>query len=252
MRIASLGSGSKGNGTLIEDGQTSVLVDLGFNLKEAARRLGRLGRRPEDVDAILVTHEHGDHINGVAAFARKYGTRVYMTHGTYNPDRQGLLPALHYVNSHRDFRVGTINVTPVAVPHDAREACQYVFSSGGARVGVLTDLGHVTPWVERCYAECDALLLECNHDVQMLMDGPYPWPLKRRVGGDLGHLNNEQALGLLQRVNLSRLSHLVVSHISEQNNTPEAALSALSPALDAWQGEVRVACQDAGFSWIEL
>lgn len=252
MRISSLGSGSRGNGTLIEDEDTCVLVDLGFTLKEAVRRLSRLGRAPEDVDAILVTHEHADHIHGVAAFARKYKTPVYLTPGTYNPDRMGVLPRMHSVNCHKAFRINSMGVEPVPVPHDAREPCQYILSSGGCKVGVLTDLGHVTPFVEQQYASCDALLLECNHDVQMLMNGPYPWPLKQRVGGSHGHLSNEQAAGLLHKVEVPRLQHLIICHISERNNLPELAIAALQEPTAHWDGDLLLADQDAGFDWLEV
>lgn len=252
MRIASLGSGSRGNGTLIEDGDTCVLIDLGFTLKETKRRLQRLGRTPEDIDAILVTHEHADHINGVPAFARKFNTPVYMTPGTYVPERQGIYPSLHKINCHRNFRIGSIGIEPVPVPHDAREPCQYVLSSGGIKFGVLTDLGHVTPFVEMQYNECDVLLLECNHDPVMLADGPYPYPLKVRVGGMHGHLSNEQAAGLLEKIELGRLQHLVVSHISEKNNLPELASGALYPVLESWSGDLHMADQKLGFDWIEV
>lgn len=252
MRISSLGSGSRGNGTLIEDEDTCILVDLGFTLKETVRRMRRLGRDPEDVDAVLVTHEHADHIHGVAAFARKYGTPVYLTPGTYNPGRMGVLPDLRKVNCHRAFRVGSIGVEPVPVPHDAREPCQYILSSGGCKVGVLTDLGHITPFVEQQYERCDALLLECNHDLQMLMNGPYPWPLKQRVGGIHGHLSNEQAAELLGRLQLSQLQHLIICHISEQNNLPELAIEALRESTHGWDGDLHVAGQEAGFEWISV
>ena len=252
MRIASLGSGSRGNGTLIEDGNTCVLVDLGFTLKEATRRLQRLGRTPDDIDAILVTHEHSDHVNGVAPFARKFGTPVHMTPGTYVQKRQGTYPSLHKINCHRNFRIGSIDIEPVPVPHDAREPCQYVLSSGGIKIGVLTDLGHITPFVETQYNECDALLLECNHDPAMLEQGPYPYPLKVRVGGMHGHLNNEQAAGLLEKIELGRLQHLVASHISEKNNLPELATQALNPVLKDWSGDLHIADQELGFDWIEV
>lgn len=247
-----MGSGSRGNGTLIENEDTCILVDLGFTLKEAVRRLHRLGRNPEDVSAILVTHEHADHIHGVAAFARKYKTAVYMTPGTYNAERMGIVPNLRKVNCHRAFRIQSMGVEPVPVPHDAREPCQYILSSGGRKAGVLTDLGHITPFVEQQYAQCDALLLECNHDVEMLMNGPYPWPLKQRVRGDHGHLNNQQAAGLLEKVELSRLQHLMVCHISEQNNLPELAMEALRGQIDGWDGRLQLADQAEGFDWIEL
>ncbi|MBT3565559.1 MBL fold metallo-hydrolase [Pseudomonadales bacterium] len=255
MQIASLGSGSKGNATLIDDGETCIIIDLGFTLKETVRRLARLGKSPEDIDAILVTHEHADHIQGVSVFGRKYKTPVYLTPGTHNPERMGAVPDLNYINCHRNFSVGSLGVEPVPVPHDAREPCQYVVSSNGFKVGVLTDLGHITPFVEQQYHRCDALLLECNHDMQMLDNGPYPWQLKKRVGGMHGHLNNEQAAQLLLKIDLSKLQHLIISHISEKNNSIELALKAMNSALDplaAFNGNLVVARQDEGFGWLEV
>lgn len=252
MRIASLGSGSKGNATLIEDGETCILVDVGFTLKDTEKRLRRLNRSPEDVSAVLVTHEHADHILGVAPFGRKYGVPVYLTPGTYNRDRMGLMPHMKEINCHRSFRVGSLGVEPVPVPHDAREPCQFLVSSGGVRVGLLTDLGHITPWVQRRYENCDALLLECNHDPRMLVDGPYPWPLKNRVGGSHGHLNNEQAADLLRDIELGRLQHLVISHISGKNNSPDLAVAAVWEAVGNWDGELSVARQDRGLDWIQV
>ncbi len=251
MRFASLGSGSKGNGTLIDDGNTCVLIDLGFTIKETVRRLDRLELTPHDLDAILVTHEHADHIHGVAGFARKFNKPVYLTPGTYQT-KMGQLPALHRINCHQSFQLGTFEVSPVAVPHDAKEPCQYVLASNGKTVGVLTDLGHVTPHVKSAYRDCDALLLECNHDMTMLRDGPYPYQLKVRVGGDYGHLNNGQAAELLDAVNLERLQHLVISHISEQNNQSSLAREAIEPRLNGWGGNLIVASQQEGFSWISL
>ncbi|MBL6690752.1 MAG: MBL fold metallo-hydrolase [Pseudomonadales bacterium] len=252
VRFASLGSGSKGNGTLIDDGNTCLLIDLGFTIKEAVRRLGRLDVSPADIDAILVTHEHADHIHGVAGFARKFSTPVYLTPGTYEAKTMGQLPELRKINCHSTFTVGSFEVTPVAVPHDAKEPCQYVLCSQGVSVGVLTDLGHITPHVQRSYQGCDALLLECNHDPVMLEQGPYPYPLKRRVGGDYGHLNNAQAAELLDVLDLVRLRHLVISHISEQNNQPDLAREAVKPQLSGWQGSLVLANQSEGFDWISL
>ena len=252
MRIASLGSGSRGNGTLVEDENTCILVDLGFTLKETLRRLSRLGRSPWDIDAVIVTHEHGDHINGVAPFARKFSTPVYMTPGTYDSKRQGIIPSLHKINCHRNFRIGGIGIEPVPVPHDAKEPCQFLLSSGGIKVGILTDLGHITPYVELQYKSCDVLLLECNHDPGMLEVGPYPYPLKMRVGGMHGHLSNEQAAKLIEKVDLGRLRHLVITHISEKNNQRELVRKALEPVLRNWTGESCIADQEEGFAWIEV
>lgn len=252
MRIASLGSGSKGNGTLVDNGDTCLLIDLGFTLKESVQRLHRLGIQPEAVSAILVTHEHADHIHGVAPFARKFGTPVYLSPGTYQAKTMGELPSLHPINCHAPFSVGTFDVVPVAVPHDAKEPCQYVLHSNGLTVGILTDLGHITPHVRQNYEQCDALFLECNHDVDMLREGPYPWPLKQRVGGDYGHLNNEQAADLLTSIDLNRLKTLIISHISEQNNQPELALRAVNARLQGWSGELVVADQRAGLIWSSI
>ena len=229
VRFASLGSGSKGNATLIDNGSTCVVIDLGFTIKETVRRLSRLGLMPQDVDAILVTHEHADHIHGVAGFARKFGTPVYLTPGTYQHKKMGELPVLNKINCHSPFEVAN-EIT----------------------VGVLTDLGHITPHVRETYRECDALLLECNHDVVMLQDGPYPYQLKQRVGGDYGHLNNVQAAELLEALNLERLRHLVISHISGKNNLPNLAQDAVQPLLSGWAGSLVVASQEEGFGWISL
>ena len=163
----------------------------------------------------------------------------------------GAFPSLHKINCHRNFRIGGIGIEPVPVPHDAKEPCQFVLSSRGIKVGVLTDLGHVTPYVELQYQSCDALLLECNHDPGMLADGPYPYPLKMRVGGMHGHLSNEQAAKLVEKLDLGRLQHLVISHISEKNNLPELARNALETALRDWSGDTYIADQLEGLTWIE-
>ena len=252
MRIASLGSGSKGNGTLVDNGDTCLLIDLGFTLKESVQRLNRLDIQPEEISAILVTHEHTDHIHGVAPFARKFATPVYLSPGTCQAKSLGELPSLNPINCHAPFRVGSFDVVPVAVPHDAKEPCQYVLQSKGLSVGVLTDLGHITPHVRQNYAQCDALFLECNHDVDMLREGSYPWQLKQRVGGDYGHLNNEQAADLLTSIDLNRLKTLIISHISEQNNQPELALKAVNSRLQGWSGELVVADQGAGLVWSSI
>lgn len=252
MRVASLGSGSKGNSTVIEGREGRLLLDLGFGLKETIRRLARLDLTPIDIDAVVVTHEHADHINGVAPFSRKFNIPAYMTPSTYDPKRMGPLPALKPIQYEQAFSIGSISIEPVVVPHDAREPCQFIFSEGGIRVGVLTDLGHVSSHVRDRYHDCDLLLLECNYDRDMLASGPYPAALKRRVGGDFGHLSNHQAAELVGSLNLARLQNLVISHVSEKNNQPELAKAALTGVLCDWQGALMTASQSDGFGWIEL
>lgn len=251
MRFASLGSGSRGNGTLLENKNTCLLVDCGFTVKETERRMRRLGRSPEDLSAILVTHEHSDHIKGVLPLARKYGVPVFASHGTAQYDTMVSLPGFREVNTHAVFSVGDITVTPVAVPHDAREPCQYVFADGERRLGLLTDLGSITPFVCEQYSRCDALILEFNHDCDLLARGPYPPMLKNRVGGDWGHLSNEQAADLLANVERERLQHIVMAHISEKNNTVALAEAALRQAVASLDAAIS-ADQEAGFDWLTV
>jgi phosphoribosyl 1,2-cyclic phosphodiesterase len=249
MRFASLGSGSKGNATLVQAGETVVMVDCGFSVRETTRRLERFGLTPHQLDAILVTHEHSDHCSGVAALSRKFSIPVYMTHGTQSSGRcDNCFQILNFTFS-QNFNVGALEVEAVAVPHDAKEPSQYRIFCGGKSLGVLTDLGSVTPHVVERYRGCDALILELNHDQEMLRSGAYPHHLKRRVGGDWGHLNNAQAASLLQEIDHNSLRHLVVAHISENNNTRELAEQALIgvlPSLDC----VVWADQASGFDWL--
>ena len=248
LRFASLGSGSKGNGTLVEDGSTCVLIDCGFSIRETERRLRRLNRRPEDLSAILVTHEHSDHIRGVAALARKYRIPVRLTHGTRLAADADVDCGADWIVPHRAFHLGSLSVMPVAVPHDAREPVQFVISSAGLSVGVLTDLGIVTANVIEHYSHCDGLLVEANHDTDMLASGPYPHFLKRRVGSDWGHLNNGQTAGLLSRLESARIQTLVLGHISMKNNRPSLVDEAVRPVTEGIS-HVSYACQDNGFSW---
>lgn len=251
MRFASLGSGSRGNATLVEQGNTLVMIDCGFSVRETERRLQRLGRAPEQLTALLVTHEHSDHINGVAAFARKHRLPVWLSAGTRVAWREEA-DTTHIFNTHTSFAIGELEVRPFPVPHDAREPAQFVFSNGAHTLGVLTDTGSLTPHIEAQLSGCDALLLECNHDRTMLANGIYPPSLKARVGGDFGHLSNEQSALLLQRIDTGRLQHVVAAHISEKNNTMELAQATLCDALGCETHWVAVAEQDAGLDWREV
>lgn len=251
MRFASLGSGSGGNATLVCCGDTRILVDCGFGLRETERRLARLGVSAESITAILVTHEHSDHIKGVGAFARRHRTPVYMTPGTYVSRDYGKIPVLRLIEHYRSFHVGEIGVRPVAVPHDAREPAQYIFTAGKRQLGLLTDLGSITPHVVDAYARCDSLLVEANHDPIMLANGPYPPSLKVRVGGPWGHLSNQQTGDLLARVEKGALQHLVLGHISRKNNSVARAEATLESAVSKIH-KVHYACQDEGFDWLEI
>lgn len=254
MRFASLGSGSEGNALVVQLGASCVLMDCGFSLNETGARLARLGLTADSLSGIVVTHEHGDHIAGVARLARKYSIPVWLTHGTRQAHGKVLadLPDVTEIDPHSSFAVGELQVQPYLVPHDAAEPVQYVFSDGVKRLGVLTDTGSSTKHIEAVLSGCDALVLECNHDVAMLANGNYPLSLKQRVGGRLGHLNNADAAALLARLDNSRLQHIVAAHLSRRNNTPELAVSALSAALNCNEEWVAVATQDEGLAWREI
>lgn len=252
MRFASLGSGSRGNAALVQAGRTCVLVDCGFSVRETVVRLERLGVAPEAIAAILVTHEHNDHVSGVGPFARRFGTPVWMTQGTWTRFTGGELPQVRLFNCHEPFAVGDLAVEPFPVPHDAREPCQFVFGDGAVRLGVLTDVGRATQHIEACLDRCEALLLECNHDPHLLATGPYPPSLQARVAGALGHLSNGQAAALLARIDQARLQHVVAAHLSEKNNRPALAQQALAGALGCGADWIGLASQDEGFGWREI
>ena len=251
IRFASLGSGSRGNATLVEWSSGTLMIDCGFGLKETEQRLERLGKTPACINAILVTHEHSDHVKGVAMFSRRHRIPVYMTPGTWKSRHFGDLPELRLIQAYESFEINGLMVRPVAVPHDAREPSQFVFEHQGRRLGILTDLGSITPHVEDHYQTLDAMVLEANHDPSMLASGPYPPSLKQRVGGSWGHLSNQQAAGFLQRMDCARLQHLVVAHISQQNNRVDLAKAAFEPVASAIQ-QITYACQDQGFDWLSV
>ncbi|HEX5338969.1 MAG TPA: MBL fold metallo-hydrolase [Gallionella sp.] len=254
MRFASLGSGSEGNALLVSACYTHVLMDCGFGLKDTVTRLARLGVSAEQLSGIVVTHEHGDHIGGVARLARKFNLPVWLTHGTLRgqPKAFAGIEQLHEIDPHQAFAIGDLQIQPYPVPHDAAEPVQFVFGNGAKRLGVLTDAGCGTPHIEQMLSGCDALVLECNHDSDMLMNGDYPYSLKQRVAGRFGHLNNRESAAILARLDVSRLQHLIAAHISRKNNMSELAVQALCGALACEERWVGVATQDEGFSWREI
>ena len=256
MRIGSLGSGSKGNATVIQTANSCLLVDCGFNLKQCHLRMDALGIKPELLDGILVTHEHGDHINGVYSLVKQYGISVYMTQGTADGSKFSELGKLrelseiNIIDAETDFNIGDINIRPVVVPHDAREPCQFVLKNKDYSVGILTDVGCITPHIEKQYSDCDVLMLEFNHDLDTLENGPYPEMLKERVGGDYGHLNNSQAAGLLNQLDIERIQHLLIAHISEKNNSIEAVTNCLHTEVSLLDHQkVHFIDQKNGLDW---
>ena len=253
MRFLSLGSGSRGNATLLQSGETLLLIDCGFTRKELQRRLGLVGLACDDIDALLLTHEHSDHMRGSLALSRQHAIPVWATAGTLRCNQWLETSELHQINANSgEFRIGDIRVTPYTVPHDAAEPCQYVFDDSRSRVGILTDAGSVTSHMISQLQQLDALLLEFNHDPHMLRNGPYPVSLQRRVGGDHGHLSNAQSIDLLGRLDHQNWKHLVAAHISEKNNDPALVRSALDSLDASISARFSVLQQDSPSHWFDI
>jgi phosphoribosyl 1,2-cyclic phosphodiesterase len=297
VRFTVLASGSKGNSTVVTGGRTRILVDAGLSCRELFRRMRLAGEKPETLDAIIVTHEHSDHINGLAVTARKLGIPVYFTEGTHRawmrwlmPRRQMTyaqwieqcrkqaaerqaeaesarcepeiesdegdpeteaalpesepvlqtaapakdptwLPAVEYFQAGQPFEIGDIAVSPFTIPHDAADPVGFVFRAEGVRMAVATDLGYVPPNVKAQLRGVDLLLLESNHDLEMLRDGPYPWSVKQRVLSRVGHLSNEAAADFLENHYDGQAAYVILAHLSESNNLPELARVSAERAL---------------------
>ncbi len=299
VRFTVLASGSKGNSTVVSGGRTRILVDCGLSCRELFRRMKLVGEEPETLDAILITHEHSDHVSGVAVTARKLGIPVYFTEGTHRawmrwltprrqmtyaqwleqcrrqaaerqaeaettaeegePDESDLveseeapqqeavsvlpaasattkdptwLPAVEYFRAGEPFEIGDIAVSPFTIPHDAADPVGFVFQAEGVRMASATDLGYISPNVRAQLQGVDLLLLESNHDLEMLRDGPYPWAVKQRVLSRVGHLSNEAAAGFLEDGYDGQAAYVILAHLSESNNLPELARVAAERALN--------------------
>lgn len=286
-----MASGSKGNSTIVASSRTRILVDAGLSCRELFRRMKVAGEDPSSLDAILVTHEHQDHVQGVAVTARKLGIPVYFTDATHrawmrwmtpqkrttyadwleqrrneaaardlaaqsegDPEDEGAtlaiaasaveeeeetvdlpdpcaLPAVEYFRSGSGFCIGDIAVTPFTIPHDAADPCGFVFVAEGIRMAIATDLGYIPSNVHMHLQRCDVLMLESNHDLEMLRDGPYPWSVKQRVLSRVGHLSNDAASSFLQRTYDGHATYVILAHLSESNNLPELARVSAEKAL---------------------
>ncbi|MEX0606472.1 MAG: MBL fold metallo-hydrolase [Halofilum sp. (in: g-proteobacteria)] len=239
LRAASLGSGSSGNSTVVEGADTRLLIDCGFGPRVTERRLRALGVEPDTLDAVVVSHEHEDHLRGLVRFADRYDLPVHATHGTL---RQLAAPPRRAepFYAHHPLHLGGLTLEPFPVVHDATEPCQFVVSDGRRRLGLLTDTGTVTPHILEMLGACDGLLLECNYDMALLRAGPYPYWLQKRISGAWGHLANEQGAALLQAIDAARLQWVLAGHLSERNNSAEAVHDALASALAGYDATVEV------------
>ncbi|MGA2219392.1 MAG: MBL fold metallo-hydrolase [Terracidiphilus sp.] len=330
VRFTVLASGSKGNSTVVTGGRTRILVDAGLSCRELFRRMRLAGEEPESLNAIVVTHEHQDHINGLAVTARKLGIPVYFTEGTHRawmrwltprrqmtyaqwleqcrkqaaerqaeaetvecdaegdaeePDSQAevsdsvmpavgspatasvtkepardpakdptWLPAVEYFEAGQPFEIGDIAISPFTIPHDAADPVGFVFRAEGVRMAVATDLGYIPPNVKAQLKGVDLLLLESNHDLEMLRDGPYPWQVKQRVLSRVGHLSNEAAAGFLEKDYDGQAAYVILGHLSESNNLPELARVTAERALNGraslLANRLLLACQQEPLSAI--
>ena len=253
MRFASLGSGSEGNALIVQVAQTTVMIDCGFGVKETVNRCARLGLAADCIDAIIITHEHSDHVGGAPRFARRFGIPVWLTFGTLSATEsrwEGC--TLRGFDSHDAFLVGDIEVLPFPVPHDAREPAQMTLTDGQRRLGVLTDVGETTPHIEASLSDCDALFLEANHCEDMLYRSSYPPRLKERISGRYGHLSNAASAEILKRVASGRLQRVVAAHLSRENNRAELAKDVFAAALGGTADDIFVATQDEGLGWVTI
>ena len=248
LRFCALASGSRGNALLVEHDETLIMIDCGLPLTVLEARLAVVGRALEDLDAVLITHEHGDHSRGIGPLRRRRAIPLWTTHGTAAAVDE--IDAFESVQLERELTIGSIAVLPFAVPHDAREPCQFVFRASGRRLGVLSDLGHATPAIRSALSGCDALALEFNHDAAMLESGSYPPSVKARVGSRFGHLSNAQAAELLGGLVHGGLQWVMALHLSERNNSPSHVRGAAAPVIGGV--EFTLARQDEPSCWIEV
>lgn len=252
LSVASLGSGSRGNATVVRSGDQCILIDCGFNFKQLSARLVPAGLTPDDLTAVLVTHEHADHASGIGVLARRTRVPVYATRGTWRGMNLTPGPKDGCLRGEHSLTLGSVTVRAVTVPHDAREPVQFCFHREGVQLGLLTDLGHCSRHVLDAYAGCDGLLLEFNHEPELLAEGPYPPQLKRRVGGPFGHLANAQAEGLLASLAPERLQLLVAGHLSAQNNRTPLVAEALERTVRSERTTVHIAEQDGFSGWFSV
>ena len=253
LKFASLGSGSQGNGLVVVSDEAKILLDCGFSIKETERRLERLHIDPVTIDSILVTHEHGDHVGGVAGFSHKYSIPVYCTQGTLlaSPSLEGQL-SVELIQGYAAFRIKDLIVEPYPVPHDAREPSQFAILCGDNKLGVLTDCGSVTPHMIGQLKGCSALFIEFNHDKDMLSRSRYPQALKQRIAGGFGHINNTQAIDLLECIKGPNLQYVVAAHLSKENNDPDLVRAMIALSLGWNEERVDIATQDLGVDWRAL
>lgn len=247
LSVCVLASGSKGNAIYISDAQTAILVDAGLSGVEIGRRMQAAGLEMESLKAIVVSHEHSDHVRGVGVLARRHDLPVYITASTADAveDQLGRIKDLRHFEIGRTFTIDGLKIHPFSTSHDANDSAGFTIAQNGHKIGIATDLGIATTMVKEHLKNCSLLVLEANHDPTMLIEGPYPWPLKQRIKSRNGHLSNQASSELLSEIKHERLCHVILAHLSETNNTPEKALQTIQQVVDRTDRfQLQVACQD--------
>jgi phosphoribosyl 1,2-cyclic phosphodiesterase len=254
MNVCLLASGSKGNATYISNSHTSILIDAGLSGRQIEKRMRAKGLDPTSVQAILVSHEHRDHIQGVGILARRYGITVYINRETWQTARGqiGKIKEHHFFTCGQPFGIDNLTIHPFGISHDAVDPTGFTISSGRLKVGIATDLGKVTTLVKERLQGAQLLVIEANHDADMLLNGPYPWSLKQRVRSRTGHLSNTDAQKLVRELKGDQLKYVILAHLSETNNTPEKAYNEVCVALEKTNTALTVATQEAGAPLIQI
>jgi len=265
VSVSVLASGSRGNTAVVETSRARILVDAGISCRETFKRMKSVGLDPRSISAILISHEHCDHVGGLATLARKLNVPVFMTGATHHAwarsmrDQAGELPKLaklEIFSAGRSFQIADITVTSFTIPHDAADPVGFSFRAEGAKIAIATDLGYVPASVCDHLRKCDVLMIESNHDLEMLRVGPYPWSVKQRVMSRVGHLSNESLAQFFAKDYDRGASYIVLAHLSEQNNHPEiarqAAENALGPQITLLENRLMLAAQDAPTECIRL
>ena len=253
MQFASLGSGSAGNSFVVKQNKSLLMVDCGFAIQDIVSRLERLNETPENLSGILLTHEHEDHVKGAFKFANKFNIPIWLSYGTYKMCEKHIIKSyeidLNMIDSHNTFAIQDFLVEPFPVPHDAREPTQFTLSNGNHKLGILTDTGSSTPHIEKVLQNLDALIIEFNHDLNLLESSEYSYSLKKRISGKLGHLDNQTAADILGKIQFKKLKHLVAAHLSEKNNTEDLVKEAIVKKIECDRDWIKIATQAEGTSW---
>ncbi len=247
VKVCVLASGSKGNAIYVSDENTAILIDAGMSGIQIEKRMASAGLDPETLKAIVVSHEHSDHIKGVGVLSRRFDLPVYMSRQTHDASLPtiGKISRLNHFECGCAFKINGLDIHPFSTSHDAIDPAGFTITRNSIKIGVATDLGIVTSMVREHLKNSDLLVIESNHDPRMLENGPYPWPLKQRIKSRTGHLSNPDTAALLKQIQCDRLSHVILSHLSEENNTPEKVIQTAGQALENSSARIHVAVQDA-------